>query len=142
MAHRLDSRSPDFEARFADFLHAKREAEADVDHAVAGILAEVKARGDDAVIDLTERFDRIRLGPTELAVAEDELAAAEAACSQETLEALALAAERITDYHRRQLPADLDYRDSQGIRLGHRWTPVAAAGLYVPGGTAAYPSSV
>jgi histidinol dehydrogenase len=142
MAHSLDARSPDFETRFADFLDAKREAEADVGHAVAGILAEVKARGDDAVIDLTERFDRVRLGPGELAVTEDELAAAEAACDQETLAALALAAERITDYHRRQLPADLDYRDPQGIRLGHRWTPVGAAGLYVPGGTAAYPSSV
>jgi histidinol dehydrogenase len=142
MAHRLDARSPDFETRFAEFLDAKREAEADVGHAVAGILAEVKARGDDAVIELTERFDRVRLRPAELAVAADELAAAEAACSRETLAALELAAERIKDYHRRQLPADLDYRDPQGIRLGHRWTPVAAAGLYVPGGTAAYPSSV
>ena len=142
MPHRMDAGSPDFETRFADFLHAKREADADVDHAVAEILADVKARGDDAVIDFTERFDRVRLGPAELPVAQDELAAAEASCSRETLAALALAAERIKDYHRRQLPADLDYRDPLGIRLGHRWTPVAAAGLYVPGGTAAYPSSV
>ena len=142
MPLRLDMGHADFEAGFARLLAAKRETAEDVARDVAKILAAVKARGDAALIELTERYDRLELTPGTLRVGEDELAAAEQACPAEALAALALAAERIESHHRRQQPQDLDYEDSAGIRLGHRWTPVAAAGLYVPGGTAAYPSSV
>ena len=142
MPLRLDSAQRDFEARFTDFLAAKREVEEDVDTTVAAILADVRARGDAALIDYTERFDRLHLAPGELRIGAAELAAAEAACPAETLAALRLAADRISDFHRRQKPEDLRYEDAAGMRLGHRWTALAAAGLYVPGGTAAYPSSV
>jgi len=142
MPLRLDMSRPDFEAGFAGLLAAKRETAEDVARDVAEILAAVKAGGDAALIALTKRFDSLDLTPETLRVGADELAAAEDACPAEALAALALAAERIEAYHRRQQPEDLDYEDAQGIRLGHRWTPVAAAGLYVPGGTAAYPSSV
>ncbi len=142
MPLRLDSAQRDFEARFTDFLAAKREVEEDVDTTVAAILADVRARGDAALIDYTERFDRLHLAPGELRIGAAELAAAEAACPAETLAALRLAAERISDFHRRQKPEDLRYEDAAGMRLGHRWTALASAGLYVPGGTAAYPSSV
>jgi len=142
MPLRLDSAQADFEARFTDFLAAKREVEEDVDTTVAAILADVRARGDAALIDYTERFDRLHLAPGELRIGAAELAAAEAACPAETLAALRLAADRISDFHRRQKPEDLRYEDAAGMRLGHRWTALAAAGLYVPGGTAAYPSSV
>ena len=142
MPHRLDARAPGFEAAFAALLGAKREASEDVADAVAEILAQVRARGDAALIEYTERFDRIRLTPETLPIPEAELAAAAARCSREVLDALELAAARIEAHHRRQVPEDLDYTDAAGLRLGQRWTPVAAAGLYVPGGTAAYPSSV
>ena len=138
----LDLSDPNFEAAFAAFLEAGREQAEDVDRAVAEILAAVRKEGDAAVERYTKRFDRLTLTPETLCLPESALAEAEAACGAETLAALRLAAERIEDFHRRQLPDDLDYRDSAGIRLGHRWTTVAAAGLYVPGGTAAYPSSV
>ena len=142
MPHRLDTRSPDFAASFAALVGAKRELEADVDAAVAAILDDVKRRGDDAVIALTERFDRVALTPARLRVAAAEIAAATASCSPDTIAALRLAADRIAAYHRRQLPADLDYTDASGVRLGTRWRPLASVGLYVPGGTASYPSSV
>ncbi len=133
---------PDFEARFAAFLAAKRETGEEVDQVVAAILVEVRERGDAAVIDYTERFDRLQLTPQELKITAQEITTAEAACGEAELAALAEAAQRITDYHRRQTPEDLDYHDSAGVRLGHRWTALVSAGLYVPGGTAAYPSSV
>ncbi len=142
MPLRLDMAAPDFEVGFARLLSAKRETAEDVARDVAEILAAVKARGDEALIELTKRFDRLELTPETLRVGEEELAAAEKACPPVALTALELAAARIESYHRRQQPKDLDYEDSAGVRLGHRWTPVAAAGLYVPGGTAAYPSSV
>ena len=142
MPHRLNTRSPDFAASFAALVGAKRELEADVDAAVAVILDDVKRRGDDAVIALTERFDRVALTPARLRVAAAEIAAATASCSPDTIAALRLAADRIAAYHRRQLPADLDYTDASGVRLGARWRPLASVGLYVPGGTASYPSSV
>ncbi len=142
MPRRLDAREPGFEAAFAELLAAKRETGADVARVVAEILAGVRTRGDPALIEYSERFDRIRLTPETLRIPEAELAAAAARCSREVLDALELAARRIESHHRRQLPADLDYTDEAGLRLGHRWTAVAAAGLYVPGGTAAYPSSV
>jgi histidinol dehydrogenase len=142
MPHRLDTRAPGFEAAFAALLAAKRELEEDVDAAVAEILADVKRRGDDALIELTRRFDRLELAPARLRVARAELDAARASCAPDALAALGLAAERIAAYHRRQLPADLDYVDGSGVRLGARWRPIASVGIYVPGGTASYPSSV
>ncbi len=138
----LDARDADFEAAFAALLTAKRETGADVAEVVSAILADVRDRGDAAVIDYTRRFDRLELTPETLRVPAAELRAARRACEPETIEALELAAARIRDFHARQLPADLEYVDDAGLRLGYRWTPVAVAGLYVPGGTAAYPSSV
>ncbi len=142
MPFRLNAAAPGFEADFRRLLTAKRETDEDVGRVVAEILAAVKARGDAALIDYTTRFDRIELTPAQLRVGEEELRAAGAACPPETLAALDQAATRIEAFHQRQKPEDLDYRDEQGIRLGLRWTAVEAAGLYVPGGTAAYPSSV
>ena len=142
MPHRLDARAPGFEAAFDAFLAVDRGAAADVARVVDGILADLRARGDAALIENTERFDRIRLTPETLRISEAEIAETAARCPAEVVAALELAARRIEAYHRRQLPEDLDYTDAAGLRLGHRWTPVAAAGLYVPGGTAAYPSSV
>ncbi len=142
MPHRLDARAPGFEAAFEAFLAVKRDTETDVARVVDEILADLRERGDAALIDFTERFDRIRLTPETLRISESEIAAAAARCPPEVVAALEFAAGRIEAYHRRQLPEDLDYTDAAGLRLGHRWTPVAAAGLYVPGGTAAYPSSV
>ncbi len=139
---KLDTRDADFAAAFGAFLEVKREAEAEVDGVVAEIIAEVRARGDAALADYTRRFDRFEVAPEDFRVTERELTAAVAACTPETLRALDFAKARLEDYHQRQLPGDLDYEDALGLRLGHRWTPVAAAGLYVPGGTAAYPSSV
>ncbi len=138
----LSIAQPDFEARFAAFLAAKRGIQEEVDRVVAAILAEVRERGDAAVLDYTQRFDRLQLTPQELRITAQEVRTAEAACAQTELAALAVAAERITDDPRRQQPEDLDYRAAAGVRLGHRWTAIESAGLYVPGGTAAYPSSV
>ncbi len=142
MPLRLSTRAPGFAADFAALLAAKRETEADVDAAVAAILAEVKARGDAAVIEYTRRFDRLELTPATMRVSPREIADAAKSCANETLAALRLAAERIEAYHRRQVPEDLDYSDAAGVRLGWRWRALSAVGLYVPGGTAAYPSSV
>lgn len=138
----LDARSADFEARFAELLAGKRETSVDVADAVAAILDEVKRDGDAALIRLTAKFDRQELTPATLRVSAAEIAAAEAACAPELLEALDLAAARIRSFHEKQLPEDLSYTDAVGARLGLRWTAVDAAGLYVPGGTASYPSSV
>jgi histidinol dehydrogenase len=143
MAFRLDARAADFPARFAAFLARRRDEEADVSAAVAAILDDVRARGDAALLDYTARFDRLKVADVAaLAVPAAEIAKATAACDPAALAALKLAAERIEAFHRRQLPAAIDYRDAAGVRLGARWTPVGAVGLYVPGGTAAYPSSV
>ena len=142
MPLRLDSQSADFAARFRAFLGAKREASADVEQAVRAILADVAARGDAALIDYTQRFDRLTLTPATLRVPADELAAATAQCDPKALAALKLARERIEAFHRRQLPNDDRFTDALGVELGGRWTAIEAVGLYVPGGTAAYPSSV
>jgi histidinol dehydrogenase len=138
----LDSAAPGFAEAFTRFLDAKREFAEDVDQAVAAIIAAVRARGDSAVIDYTKRFDRLDLTPETLRIAPAEIAAAAKACPPAALAALRLAYERIDSYHRKQLPGDLDYRDELGVRLGARWRAIAAVGLYVPGGTASYPSSV
>ena len=142
MPLRLDAAAPGFAAAFAGLLAAQRETAADVDAVVAAIVADVAARGDAALIEYTRRFDRLTLTPATLRVPAAEIEAASRSCAGETLAALRLAAERIESYHRRQMPADLDYRDAAGVQLGARWTAIAAVGLYVPGGTAAYPSSV
>ena len=131
-----------FEAAFAALLGSKREEAEDVDATVAAIIAEVRARGDASLIDLTARFDRQLLTPATLAFSSGEIDAACTAVSPEDAAALTLAAERIRAYHARQVPADASWVDESGAKLGWRWTPVSAAGLYVPGGTASYPSSV
>jgi len=138
MARRLDAAAPEFAQSFDALLNAKREVEEDVAAAVRGIVADVRARGDAALIELTARFDRVALTPQSLRVHEDEIAAAERACAPEALKALDVAAWRIEAYHRRQLPEDVRYTDE----TGWRWTALDSVGLYVPGGTASYPSSV
>ena len=142
MPKRLDSQSPTFEADFADVLSSKRESDVDVNQVVAEILADVAKRGDAALVDHTNRLDRQSLTAADLRITAGEIDAALAEIEPELLDALKLAAERIEDFHERQLPDREDYVDDAGVRLGYRWTPVQAAGLYVPGGLAAYPSSV
>ena len=142
MPLRLDASAPEFAAAFAAFLEAKRDFEEDVDATVRDILADVEARGDAAVVEYTNRFDRRELTPETLRYSDNEIEGAAGACDPDTLAALQKAAERIESFHRRQLPQDFSYTDAEGVRLGMRWTPLDAVGLYVPGGTAAYPSSV
>lgn len=138
----LNATDKDFEASFAALLSAKREDSPDVDDIVAEIIADVRGRGDAAIIELTEKFDRVRLTPETLRVSTGEVDAAVAQVPEDQQRALELAAERIRAYHDRQLPQDAQWEDGAGATLGWRWTPVAAAGLYVPGGLASYPSSV
>ncbi|MCE8536878.1 histidinol dehydrogenase [Ruegeria pomeroyi] len=138
----LDSRQPDFETAFAALLGAKREDSPDVDAVVADIIADVRTRGDAAVIELTERFDRIALTPQTLRFSAEEITQAVAEVPAPERAALELAAARIRAYHERQMPQDVDWTDDTGARLGWRWSAVSAAGLYVPGGLASYPSSV
>ncbi|MFN3662597.1 histidinol dehydrogenase [Yoonia sp.] len=138
----LSTTDPDFEARFTALLGAKREDSPDVDHIVAEIIADVRARGDAAVIELTSRFDRLDLTPDRMRFTPAEIAAECALVSDEDRAALELAADRIRTYHSRQMPEDAQWTDDAGATLGWRWTPVSAAGLYVPGGLASYPSSV
>jgi histidinol dehydrogenase len=142
MAARLDMNSGAFAKDFRALLDAKREASADVEGAVRAIVADVAARGDDAIKDYTRKFDRCDLDRMGLKVSADEIAAAVKTCSRTALEALELARARIEAYHRRQVPADDRYVDPLGVELGSRWTAIEAVGLYVPGGSAAYPSSV
>ncbi|HEY4140979.1 MAG TPA: histidinol dehydrogenase [Pseudolabrys sp.] len=138
----LDSQSADFADKFRDFLSVKREASPDVEATVRGIIEDVRARGDAALADYTAKFDRVDLEQMGLRVTAAEIDAAEAKCKPEALAALKLARDRIEAYHRRQMPKDDRFTDSLGVEMGSRWTAVEAAGLYVPGGTAAYPSSV
>ena len=138
----LDTKDADFSPAFAALLAAKREDSPDVDEIVAAIIADVRARGDAAVIELTTRFDRLELTPETLAFTPQEIAAAVETVSARDRDALELAAERIRAYHVRQMPEDARWTDPDGATLGWRWTPVSAAGLYVPGGLASYPSSV
>ncbi len=138
----LNANAPDFEASFAALLSAKREEAVDVDDTVAAIIADVRARGDAAVIELTARFDKLELTPETLAFSPAEIEAEVAKVPSGERAALELAAERIRAYHDRQRPEDARWTDDMGAELGWRWGPVAAAGLYVPGGLASYPSSV
>ena len=138
----LSTQDRDFDARFQALLGLKREEAEDVDQAVSAIIADVRRRGDAAVIDLTAKFDRTHLTPETMAFSPAEIAAECAKVSPEDRAALELAAERIRAYHSRQMPQDAQWTDAVGAELGWRWTPVSAAGLYVPGGLASYPSSV
>ncbi|MBP1807691.1 histidinol dehydrogenase [Rubellimicrobium aerolatum] len=138
----LSTSDPGFEAAFAHLLSQKREDSPDVDAAVAAIIAEVRARGDAALVDLTARFDRVTLSPDRLRFSEAEIEGLCAQVPDAERAALELAAGRIRAYHARQMPRDEMWADEIGATLGWRWTPVTAAGLYVPGGLASYPSSV
>jgi len=120
----------------------KREVSRDIDTAARAIVEDVAARGDAALIEATAKFDRLTLTADTLRVSAEEIAAATASCDPKTVDALKLARDRIEIYHRRQLPKDERFTDALGVELGWRWSAVDAAGLYVPGGTAAYPSSV
>ncbi len=142
MAARLSHRDPDFAAAFSALVAKSRESKSNVDGVVAGVLADVRARGDAAVIEYSKKFDRIDLTPATLAFDKAEIAGAAEQCDPATYAALEQAAKRIRDYHMRQLPKDEFYTDASGIGLGWRWTALSSAGLYVPGGTAALFSSV
>ena len=142
MPLRLDSQKADFSAGFRGLLAIKREAAQDVEQAVRAIVAEVAAHGDKALLDLTAKFDRIDLARTGLRVTAPEIEAAAKACDGGALAALKVARDRIEAYHRRQRPSDERFTDALGVELGAKWTAIEAVGLYVPGGTAAYPSSV
>src|SRR5690606_15183638 len=142
MPLRLDRADPDFETRFAAFLATKREVSDDVDAVVRDIIARIRAEGDAALIDYTARFDRLELTPATIRIGEAEIDAAMRAVDPDTLAALKLAHERIASHHARQMPKDDRYTDAAGVELGSRWSAVEAVGLYVPGGTASYPSSV
>lgn len=139
---RLYTRAPDFEARFAALLDQTRETTESVDRVVAAIIAEVRAEGDSALLRYTRRFDELPLAVDQLRVSTEEIAAAVTEVSGELLQALDLAASRIETFHRLQVPRDIEQTDAAGLRLGMRWGPLDAVGLYVPGGKAAYPSSV
>ena len=142
MPLQLDIRAGDFAQRFRAFLDTKREASADVEAAVRSIVNDVAARGDAAVNDYTRKFDRVDLDRAGVKVTADEIDAAVVSCAGDARDALELARVRIETYHRRQVPKDDRFTDALGVELGSRWTAIEAVGIYVPGGTAAYPSSV
>ena len=142
MPVRLDSKSADFAERFASFLATKREVSADIEAATRAIVDDVAHRGDIALLEATRKFDRLDLDAARLRVTAAEIDAAINACDAKTLEALELARNRIESFHRQQLPVDQRFTDALGVELGWRWSAIESVGLYVPGGTAAYPSSV
>lgn len=142
MARKINAKDPGFAEAFTEVVKKGRDEKLNVDGAVADILTDVKARGDAAVIEYSARFDNTTLSAATLAFRSADIKGAAAQCDSETLEALRTAADRIRVYHERQIPTDEHFTDAQGIQLGWRWTPISAAGLYVPGGTAALFSSV
>ncbi|WP_420403721.1 histidinol dehydrogenase [Nisaea sp.] len=142
MPRKLISGAPGFGQEFEALINSKRETDSDVSDTVAAIIADVIARGDAALTELSRKFDNIDLAETGIAISAEEIAAARSACSAETLAALETAATRIEAFHKAQVPSSIDYSDADGVGLGLRHTPVDAVGLYVPGGKAAYPSSV
>ena len=142
MAITLRLSDADFEKRFAAFLLTKREVSADVDAVVRAIIARVRAEGDAALIDYTRKFEQADLKGLGMAVSQDDIAKAYDDANPETIEALKFARDRIRSHHERQRPQDDRYTDAAGVELGSRWTAIEAVGLYVPGGTASYPSSV
>jgi histidinol dehydrogenase len=142
MPLRLDASAPDFPSAFDHLLGMKREASVEVDDTVRDIIADVVARGDEAVIEYTSRFDKLDLTPQTLRISDDEIDRALEACRGEMLDALQLARSRIEAYHQAQKPANYSTTDEAGVSMGWRWTAIQSVGLYVPGGTASYPSSV
>lgn len=142
MPQRLNTQDADFASAFEAFLGLKREVSADVVETVAKIISDVQIRGDAALIDYTRQFDRLELTTETIQITRDEIERAVQDCSTETLEALKLTHSRVLSHHERQIPETFRYTDPLGAELGDRWTPVDAVGLYVPGGTASYPSSV
>lgn len=142
MPLRLDSAAPDFERHFTDLLGAKRESSRDVNDTVAAIIADVRARGDEAVVELTNKFDKANVSAETLRFTAEEIAAAAAQVPEYVRAALQTAHDRIKSHHEKQKPEDSVYTDALGVTLGSRWTPVDAVGIYVPGGLASYPSSV
>jgi len=143
MSARLFAKGPEFSNQFKDLLSQKRETDADVNDVVAGILKEVRAHGNQAVLDYTNKFDRLSLSNgADLRISEEEIKNAIKDCDAKTLDALRTAANRIRAYHEKQKPDDLRYEEEAGIELGYRWTAIENVGLYVPGGLATYPSSV
>jgi len=142
MPIRLNQTDSGFESAFAAFLETKREASPEIDEVVRDIVADVRARGDAALIELTKKFDRADLGATGIAVTADEIKAAYDVADAKTIEALRFARDRIWSHHKKQMPKDDRYVDAIGAELGSRWTAVESVGLYVPGGLASYPSSV
>ncbi len=142
MPIRLDARREDFEAGFTALLSMKREVSQDVEQVVRAIIDDVRARGDEALVELSQKFDHIDLEERGIRLSEEEIDRALGETDKKIVEALEFAAKRIRDHHQRHKPLSETYTDDQGVVLGQRWTPVEAAGLYVPGGTAAYPSSV
>ncbi|TJW45323.1 MAG: histidinol dehydrogenase, partial [Mesorhizobium sp.] len=142
MAITLRQSDADFEQRFAAFLLTKREVSADVDAVVRKIITRVCAEGDAALVDYTQKFEQADLRSLGIAVSKDDIAQAYDAADPQTIEALKFARDRIRAHHERQRPQDDRYTDAAGVELGSRWTAIEAVGLYVPGGTASYPSSV
>ncbi|MEM7290782.1 MAG: histidinol dehydrogenase, partial [Pseudomonadota bacterium] len=142
MTTRLHFSQSDFDLLFEELLTQKREAADDVSSVVRKILTDIREHGDDAVFEYTQKFDRLDLNEVGMAVSQSEIKDAYASIEANTLEALKLAHDRIFSHHKRQMPKDDRYTDSIGVELGSRWTAVESVGLYVPGGTASYPSSV
>lgn len=142
MPLRLSTTDPDFAVHFESMLAMKRETSAEVSDVVAGIRKQILAEGDAALVRLTAQHDRLELTPATLRVSAADIRQARAACDPATLDALSFAADRIRAYHERQMPKDDRFVDALGVELGYRWTAIEAVGLYVPGGTASYPSSV
>jgi histidinol dehydrogenase len=141
MTRRLDASSKGFAEEFSRFLSARGE-DANVADKVSAIIADVRKQGDKALLGYTKQFDRFDATAENIRVTPQEIANALSLCSPELMRSLKVAAQRIRDYSKKQMPADLDYTDKEGVRLGHRWSAIDAVGLYVPGGQAAYPSSV
>ncbi|MGE5537347.1 MAG: histidinol dehydrogenase [Gemmatimonas sp.] len=142
MVARLATSEPDFPQRLDAFLAGRQSEEANVDRVVAAIIADVRERGDAAVLDYTARFDRLTLTSGTMSLGASDIARAAAEAEPKAVAALNLAAERISAYHKALLPKDLAWTDATGVRLGAKFTAIGAVGIYVPGGTAAYPSSV
>ncbi len=139
---RFSFTDPDFEAAFEAFLYERRETPDDVDAAVRDVLSAVRSEGLTAVLRFARQFDRVEVDETNIRVSAEEIEEGAAQCAPEVREAIAFAAKRIAAYHERQRPADLRFTDDAGVELGWRWTPIEAVGVYVPGGRAAYPSTV
>lgn len=138
----LNTSAPDFAARFETFLGGKREASEDVDSAAREILRGVETRGDDALIEYSKKFDRVDLKTETIRISQTEIDIAFKSVEKKTLEALEFAKNRIEAHHRKQVPQDQRYTDALGVELGYRWSALESVGIYVPGGKAAYPSSV